>query len=428
MVYHDIGNQVELNKIGKVKSTAHLMDRLFSFLIDYLVISPFVLFVLYVTFYQGFTYLKSNPLADERDLFYILVAFSGVIYFSLVQTLFIYVWKATPGQYFLKMKLEFAEGLSLVFIRALFRQLLGNFTFVIFVFSGWLTVNRPAPYFALILTVFGLSYLSFMTNRARRTFYDQVTDVSVVTLKTEKSFFDFEIEFRYWQSLLATLSIFAGILLVSVIVGNYEKVLNRGASLAKLEGDGFFCAEMNSVKNTERLETAVALNLVDRLSDDCLDREADFVLWRQKSGDYSLAYYAKSLTTQNNEKETGYLQQACFGENLLESDKLTAGCRIANAFLTRNFDGLYGQLHETNLLSEILKYQLSLALNKTDQTEKNFAALEKYNSLKAVKKFQVLEMMAAATTAPDAGRSPASESAGSAPTNTERLQKLVDEL
>ena len=262
-----------------------------------------------------------------------------------------------------------------------------------------------------------------MTNRKRRTFYDQVADVNVVTLKAENSFFDFEIEFRYWQSLVATLSIFAGVLLVMVILGNYEKVLQRTPSFSKLENSNFFCAEMNSVVNSERLGTAIALNLVNQLSDSCLDREADFVLWRQKTGDYSLAYYAKSLTAATDEKEKNYLEQACNGENLLNAEKLTAGCRIANAFLTNNLGELYTQLGEHSLLNDVLKYEVSVALEKADDVATNLAAIEKYNSLKAVKKYQVIEMLSAAPVVN--GRAPASTTEEEP---NAKLLKLVDEL
>lgn len=403
------------------------MDRLFSFLIDYLVISPFVLFFLYLSFFSGFSYLKSNPMAEEKDLFYVIVGFSGVLYFSLIQSLFIFKWQATPGQYFLKMRLSFSEGKSLAFLRAFFRQFLGTFTFVTMAFSGWLTLNRPSPYFALIFSVLGISYLSFMTNRQRRTFYDQISDVSVVTLKNEKPFFDFEIEHRYWQSLMATLSIFVAVLAVIVIAGNYDKVLQRAPSLAKMQDNGFFCEEMNHLNSQDRLGTAVALNLVNQLSDSCLDREADFVLWRQKTEDYSLAYYAKSLTADNIEKEKNYLQQACTGQNLLENEKLTMGCRIANAYLSGKFEDLYTQLNEKNFLSEALRYEFSIVLGKEADVETNFAALEKYNTLKPVKKFQVLEMIAAKIPT-ESARAPASFNENTETQEPDKLLKLVDEL
>ena len=73
------------------------------------------------------------------------------------------IWQATPGQYFLKIKFEFEETDSLSMVRLYFRQLLfwGSFLGL------------------------GIPFLSVLTNKRRRTFYDQVADVSIVTSKSE---------------------------------------------------------------------------------------------------------------------------------------------------------------------------------------------------------------------------------------------------
>ena len=119
MVFRDISSSFELNKLNQKKSTAHLMDRFFSFLIDYLIISPFVLFLLYMTFSNGFNFWRSNPTAPENDLFVVVLSFSYIFYFCVIQSIFITLWKATPGQYYLKIKIEFHESDDLIFFRAL---------------------------------------------------------------------------------------------------------------------------------------------------------------------------------------------------------------------------------------------------------------------------------------------------------------------
>lgn len=373
MVYVDIGTPVELNKIGQIKSTAHLMDRFFSFVIDYLVISPFVLFTLYLSFNNGFKYWKSNPLAAENDTFIILSAICFVLYFSLIQTLFVLLWRATPGQYFLKIKMDFGEDASMIFLKAFFRQI-----------CFWVS-------FLLL----GLPFLSVMTNKRRRTFYDQISDVTIVSLKNEKVFFDFELEFRYWRALLATLTMFTAFLFVSLLWGNYEKIVNRAFSFVEFEKRQFFCDEMSEVAGTQRLQVAIALNLVNQLSDKCLDKEADFVLWRQKYNDYSLAYYAKSLTAQESFKEKNYLNQACFGQNSEDTESLNLGCRIARAFKTNNFENLYSQLKDDNFLEVTLKYELSRIFNKDSDVAANFDKLDAFNDFKPVKKYQVIELLRA---------------------------------
>ena len=105
MVFQDISSSFVLNDFAKKKSAASIVDRLFSFIIDYLVISPFVFFLLRLTFNNGIIFWKSHPEAPESDLLVLLLIFTYVVYFSLIQSAFIAMWKATPGQYFLKIKI-----------------------------------------------------------------------------------------------------------------------------------------------------------------------------------------------------------------------------------------------------------------------------------------------------------------------------------
>jgi uncharacterized RDD family membrane protein YckC len=247
---------------------ANLMDRFFSFLIDYFVISPFVFFLLYTTFNNGFNFWKSNPLAPENDLFFWILAVTYILYFSLIQSLFVALWRATPGQYFLKVRIEFSETQNIIFLRAWLRQLGFWFSFIFL----------------------GLPFLSVMTNKARRTFYDRISDTFIVSTKEENfSYLGFENEFKYWQSFMATMVVFVGLLLTAYVWKNYSKVVQRVSSFADLEDKGFFCEDLKAVSLDERLSVAVALNLADQLSDECLDKESDFVLWKQRKIEYSLS-------------------------------------------------------------------------------------------------------------------------------------------
>ena len=412
MVFPDIFDSVDHKKNNSAKIPAHLMDRFFSFLIDYLVISPFVLFMLYLTFSNGFAYWKSHPAAPESDQFILILSLTYVVYFSLLQSLFTAVWKATPGQFFLKIRLDFHESENFIFFRALIRHVgfWGSFLFL------------------------GIPFLSVMTNRGRCTFYDRIADVSVVSRKDEQVFFDFEKEYRYWQSFMATLVLFVGFLFSALIWKNYEKIIHRAGSFAVMQQRGFFCEDLASVKLNERLQMAVALNLVNQMSDDCLDREADFVLWKQKKGDYSLAYYAKSLTTTDGDKEALYLQQACAGEDTAEYEKLSQGCRIAFSFRTNRLEQLYVDLKEENFLADSLRYELGLILNKESERAGNFSRIAAFNTLKPVKKYQIAELLARYSSgAPAVERAPASavsDEASDADENqeTQQILNLLEDL
>jgi uncharacterized RDD family membrane protein YckC len=123
MVFQDI-NHAEFVISQKSTSPSRVIDRVFSFVIDYLVLSPFVMFALYFCFNNGFVYAKNNPLAPENDLFYAVMALSFVLLFALLQVLFCRIWMATPGQYFLKLRFEFEDSDSLSMVRLYFRQVL----------------------------------------------------------------------------------------------------------------------------------------------------------------------------------------------------------------------------------------------------------------------------------------------------------------
>ncbi|MEK6628760.1 MAG: RDD family protein [Bdellovibrionota bacterium] len=384
MVFQDISASIPSNSTGLKKSAAHLADRFFSFFLDYLVISPFVFFLLYFSFTNGINFWRSNPTAPENDSLLVILISCYVVFFSLIQSFFIKLWGATPGQYFLKIQVQFDEPDEFNFFRVFFRQT-----------SFWLS-------FLLL----GIPFIGMMTNKFRHTFYDRVGHISIVSRKNESEFFIFEKEYQYWQSFMMTLIIFTGFLLFSLILKNYSMIIDRNATFAKLEEQKYFCEEIQNVALNERLQVAVALNLADQLSDECLDKEANFVLWKQNQQEQDLAYYAKSLTAENRDQEIDYLIQSCDGQNTRPMNSRTIGCRIAHSFLNNKIEELYLSLKEENFLSDSLRYELSLILNKRSEIKNNFSKLEKYNSSKQIKKYRVIEMISQ-NNEKKSGRSPA---------------------
>lgn len=382
MVFPDITETKRHTEISSTHSApAALLDRFFAFLIDYLITSPFVLFTLYIVYNNGFQFWRTHPQAPENDVFMVIAAISYIALFSFIQSLFIAIWHATPGQYFLKIRLQFHEHERFIFFRAFARQM-----------SFW---------FSFLLL--GIPFLAVMSNRQRRAYYDRLSDVTVVSRKEEQAFFGFEREFVYWQSFTVTLSLFVGFLFSAWIWNNYEKIVQRAGSFAALEQQSFFCETLKGVPLPDRLPTAIGLNFVEQLSDECLNKEADFVFWKYKKGDYSLAYYAKSMTTSDVAKEKQYREQACKGEESAEYAKLSLGCRVARSFdveaegdelaalAVKN--ELYSSLSGDSFLQAALKYELGKKLQKDDELAANFAAVVRFNHLRAVKKYQISEML-----------------------------------
>lgn len=366
MVYRDVSDKNQ-SISQEFKFQASLMDRFFSFLIDYLLFSPFVSFVLFLFFKDALRYWKMNPAAPEQTALTALFGAGYVILFSALQAAFIWAWKATPGQYFLKIRIVFENGEGLLFWRAFCRQL-----------GFWSS--------ALFL---GIPWLALLSHAQQKTFYDRIADCHVCSKKRSPELMGFEVERRYWQSFTATMILFVGFIFVAFFMARYREIENRTESFKQHEQKNLFCAELKGVPQVSRLELAVAMNLVGQLSDECLDKESDFALWKEKKNDLSLAYYAKSLTEEDVDAEKKYLQQAC------EGDSEVMGCRISQAFQTADFEKLFDYLKSQNsILASTLLYEFSGILEHPDYTASSFAALSKFDTSKLMKKYILTEIIA----------------------------------
>lgn len=419
MVFQDISNSFELGSFVQKNRAANLTDRFFAFLIDISVILPFVFFLLYLTFSEGFNFWRSEPSAPESAMFTFIILFCFMFYFSLIQSLFVVYFNATPGQYFLKIRLQFQESSDFIFLRVFFRQ-----------FSFWCS-------FAFL----GLPLMGMLTNKARQTFYDRMGAILVVTKKSVEDSLAFENEYRYWQSFMATLVVFSGLLIGILVWRHYHQIIQRTASFIALDEKNYFCKDLKEVELTERLPLAVALNLVNQLSDECLEKEANFVLWKQKVADESLAYYAKSLVAVESENERDYLEQSCKGQDIERSTinyaNLTLGCQLSYSFLNNKFDELYLVLRassELTFLNNVLKYELSQMLHKTDDIKSNFSVIKQYSLLhtpgypaaRLIKKYQLLEMISQKNLGFSA-RTPASDDVNK-DTSEDEMIKLIEGL
>jgi hypothetical protein len=368
MVYRDLSDEKN-NSYGQLKPPvlrASLIDRFFSFLIDYLVLSPFVSFILLMLFQGALSYWKLNPNAPEQYQITFILCISYAIFFSLLQSFFIFMWKATPGQYFLKIYIEFENDQNFLFWRAFLRQF------------G----------FCITILLLGMPWMALMTHPLQKTFYDRLADARVYSKKKSSAFLTFEFESLYWRSFSATFMIFVGLMLFVFVFSKYDEVKQRIESYKVFEKRNFFCSEIKNVKESSRLQLALAMNLVGQLSDDCLDREADFVLWKVKTEEIELAYFAKAMTEESHENEMNYLKTAC------ETEEKSFGCQLAQAFLTADFDKLYIQLKQNkSLLAKTLSYEFSQILEKPDETKTNFAQLKKFDNQKLVKKYLITEIL-----------------------------------
>ncbi len=392
MVYPDFSNNengLNANGSAPVKVfQASVLDRLFSFLLDYLILSPVVSFLILLFFKKEISVWKQNAYSAELNPTFFLLISAYLVFFSALQSVFAYHWQATPGQYFLKLKLEDQKKTGLLFFRIFFRQI-----------GFWLSI--------LFL---GFPWLGVLSHAEQKTFYDKLAEFRVVSLKSDQVYFSFEFESKYWQALSATFMVFGAFLLTAAGWQLHDKIKTATYSFDKLNKQNYFCEGLKSTPLRERLQTVIALNLVGQIADECVDKEADFVLWKSDNTELrSLAYYAKSLTESDYDTEEKYLSQACKGQN-----KDFLGCKISNAFLKSDMPSLYELLNKTdvskNLLSSTLRYELSVVLDLPDDQIKNFEAIKKFDSQTLVKKYLLSEILNTVTAQKERQRSPASNS------------------
>lgn len=415
MVYDDISVARNSNHTLPVQifHRASVLDRLFSFLLDYLVLSPLISFLILIFFQKEISIWKANAFGPELKPVFLLLGIVYVCFFSLAQSLFIYFWQATPGQYFLKLRiLDQQPENGLYFFRTLFRQ-----------FGFW---------FSFLL--FGFPWIGILAHQEQKTYYDRLSDMRVVSLKSKPDFFSFEFEINYWQALMATFFVFFLVILVALGWQHHKSINAASYTFNQMKNDHFFCDELKSIQLSERLQTAIALNLVGQVVDDCVDKEADFVLWKSDDQELkSLAYYAKSLTENDDKLEEQYLQSACQNKsnNFL-------GCRLSSAILDHEVLQIYKSLKQNdggagNLLSAVLRYEFGLSLDlEADQTA-NFQRLKYFDTHVLVKKYLLTEILNGRSVKSKNGRSLASETADEKlnAMNEEDLvysQKLIHEM
>lgn len=418
MVYSDISDvhsSPPKPNDGPFLFKASVIDRFFSFLLDYLIFAPVVGFFLITFFQDEVAIWKSGQTRAENMPILLLLSATYIFTFSFLQSFFIYFWGGTPGQYFLKLKVKVDTQPGLIFLRILLRQI-----------GFWFSA------FAL-----GLPWLAILSHPTQRTFYDRISETGVFSLKQNQKFFSFEVETKYWRSLFATLVIFLFVIFAGYGWQQHNQIKLGAYTFNKTNKKDLLCAQLKPVEIKDRLQTAVALNLVGQLSDDCVDKEAEYVLWTVHDDEMqSLAYYAKSLTESDYADEKRYLQQACQFKN-----KNFFGCRISSAFLNKGLAGFYADLKgdksQKDLLEAVLQYELGVVLNKGPEEDDNFKILKKFDKQKIVKKYLLSELLdrRLAQSKPAGktkGRTPASQQPvrpmGYSPADVNYAQKLIEQM
>lgn len=340
MVFIDLSSSEKINSNSDFSSRlASPADRLLSFFIDFLLISPVA-----ALFSAGaLRELKENLIenASNQTLLSNILIYL-VIFFTvnwILQVFFLHFWNGSPGQKFLNLRvIQFPqEGSqsSLSFVQCLIR------------------VSGPWLSFVLL----GIPMLEVFSHPWRRTFYDRLSDTLVITLKKhgEKAPLAFEANFiRQWMQVTSCLLLLVGIFQLAQIFSDGTD------SIAKIKGKVVSgCVEVNLFSNQKfsRLDRALALYIVDTEEKSCLEKE----LSQEKifTKEPARAYFAKSLVEKDKELREEYQKQAC------EVAPDSSECAwIKNPNLAQTSDSLSLQILSAQKAVEAGNW--SLALEKLD--------------------------------------------------------------
>ncbi len=292
MVFVDLSTSEKINLNENLSTRlASPTDRLLSFFIDFLLISP----VAGLFSAGALKELKESMIENASSS--ILVA-NIVIYLLifflmtwLLQAAFIHFWNATPGQRFLSLRV----------VRFPQEKISGSLSF-----TQCLT-RAAGPWLSFL--ALGIPTLEIFSHSWRRTFYDRLSDTLVITLKRqgEKPPLPFEAQFiRQWMQVTSFLLLFVGVFQVASFFLEGQSLSSKFALKPKVG-----CPDVNLFSNQKysRLDRALSLYLVSSEDLSCLEKELARTQVFKKEP--TTAYLAKYLVEKDDDLKLEYQKHLC---------------------------------------------------------------------------------------------------------------------
>lgn len=297
--------------IKKNVPIAPVADRVFAMVLDFLILSPVISLFIAGLMRQMKTLFLIDAHSQEGVVAMTLLIAAVFFLTVLIQTVFLFFFQATPGQFFLQMRvISFPHGQT----RLSLNQCLVRSTLWC---SGFMVLAIP--------------YLEILSHPLRRAFHERASDTMVVTLKREFDDGPYPLESRFIAAWMRMSFLFLILFGVLTFFKTYHS-LQAGLYKSKDQTEDVVCKETKALQVTgaSRVDAAIALFLMDQISAECLQKESDVVLWQMNDETPEWAYLAKYLIT-NGKEQDSYLQQLCSKEDSL-------GCMLAR-HLDENDDG-----------------------------------------------------------------------------------------
>lgn len=294
MVFPDLSAPEAKPHTNKPAATpiASIADRFLALILDFLIFSPVVSLLTAGMVRQTKTFFLLNANSQEGAIAAGLVAVVVIFLTTLLQSVFLYYWQATPGQLFLQLRVvsypQEQERLSLN------QCLIRSFMWC----GGFLLLAVP--------------FLEIASHPLRRAFHERGSDTMVVTLKKVYDEGPHPLESRFISSWMRMSFLF---LLLFGVLGFFRTYhsLKIGAYHEKDNGvAAFACKEIkeSDLSGVSRLDAALSLFLLNEITSECLEKEAEASLWGDPVNSQDLAYLAKFMITDGADQEK-YFAKIC---------------------------------------------------------------------------------------------------------------------
>lgn len=337
------------HKLASATPIASVLDRALALLLDFLIFSPVVSLLIAGLVRQTKTYFLLNGESQEgfvaAGLVFLAVAFLTI----LLQSVFLYYWQATPGQFFMQIRVvsypQGQERLSLN--QCVLRSLMWC--------SGFFLLTIP--------------FLEVLSHPLRRAFHERASDTLAITLKKNPDEGPYPLESRFLSSWMRMSYLFLLLFGVIAFFKTYHSLLAGDYKELK-DHSSLYCKEMKTPElvGAERLDAALSLFLLNAISPECLEKEAEASLWGDPVNSQELAYLAKFFISEGDAQEK-YLEKVC--------EKATSSsCQVAHF------------VHDEGNLEDLAAIDSSLWVTRVLLSDEKFSARDYSGSLALIQDLQ----------------------------------------
>jgi uncharacterized RDD family membrane protein YckC len=279
---------------------APVADRLIALILDFLIFSPVVSLFVASFLKQTRTFFLLS--SSSQEAFVAALLLTGLVFFLVVllQAVFLFFWQATPGQLFLQLRVvSYPHGNRGAQERLTLNQcFLRSFLWC----TGFLVLALP--------------FLEVASHPLRRAFHERASDTAVMTMKKSYDEGPHPIESRFIGSWMRMSFLLLVLFLAIGFLQTYKGLLAgeyRGATGMSLVES---CKEIKDteLKGSARLDAAFTMFLLDQISPECLNKEADVVLWNNPVQAEGLGYLAKFASAEQGQQDK-YYNKVCEDAN-----------------------------------------------------------------------------------------------------------------